>query len=120
MNDRLLKVGVDLIEIERIRRALERHGDSFKDRCFTEAERAYAAAADLVLRQYPGRVTVVCGHGNNGGDGRVCARMLREAGREVTVVDGVGDLASPDVVVDALLGIGFHDAPREDAARMIE
>ena len=32
-------VGTDLIEIERIRRALERPG--FRDRCFTEAEQAY-------------------------------------------------------------------------------
>ena len=83
-------------------------------------ERAGAAVADVVLRRFPGRVTVVCGGGNNGGDGRVCARVLREAGREVTLVDGVGDLGEPDVVVDALLGIGLHDAPRDDAARMIE
>ena len=38
----------------------------------------------------------------------------------MTVVEGVGDLGEPDVIVDALLGIGLHDAPREDAARMIE
>ena len=83
-------------------------------------ERAGAAVAETVLRQFPGRVTVVCGKGNNGGDGKVCARVLREAGREVTVVEGVGDLGDPDVVVDALLGIGLREAPREDAARMIE
>ena len=35
---RSVKVGVDLIEIERVRRALERPG--FRERCFTEAERA--------------------------------------------------------------------------------
>ena len=83
-------------------------------------ERAGAAVADLVLRQFPGAVTVVCGKGNNGGDGKVCARVLQEAGREVRVVDGVGELGEPDVIVDALLGIGLRDAPREDAARMIE
>ena len=83
-------------------------------------ERAGAAVAELVLRQFPGSVTVVCGKGNNGGDGKVCARVLHEAGREVRVVDGVGDLGEPDVIVDALLGIGLRDAPREDAARMIE
>ena len=33
------RVGTDLIEIERIRRALERPG--FRNRCFTEAEQAY-------------------------------------------------------------------------------
>ncbi len=83
-------------------------------------ERAGAAVAELVLRQYPGRVTVVCGKGLNGGDGRVCARVLQEAGREVQIVDEVGDLGEPDVIVDALLGIGLQDAPREDAARMID
>jgi NAD(P)H-hydrate epimerase len=83
-------------------------------------ERAGTAVAELVLRSYPGRVTVVCGKGNNGGDGKVCARVLREAGRDVIVVDGVGDLDDPDVIVDALLGIGIEGPPREDAARMIE
>ena len=83
-------------------------------------ERAGAAVADVVLRRFPGRVTVVCGGGNNGGDGRVCARVLERGRREVRVVDGVGDLGEPDVIVDALLGIGLRDAPREDAARMIE
>jgi holo-[acyl-carrier protein] synthase len=34
-----VRVGVDLIEIERVRRALERPG--FRERCFTEDERAY-------------------------------------------------------------------------------
>ena len=38
----------------------------------------------------------------------------------MTVVDEVGDLGDPDVVVDALLGIGLEGPPREDAARMIE
>ena len=30
-----VRVGVDLIEIDRVRRALERHGDGFRERCFT-------------------------------------------------------------------------------------
>lgn len=34
-----MKVGVDIIEIERVRKALERPG--FRDRCFTVAEQAY-------------------------------------------------------------------------------
>ena len=83
-------------------------------------ERAGTAVAELVLRSFPGRVTVVCGKGKNGGDGKICARVLREAGREVTLVEGSGDLGTPDVVVDGLLGIGLEGAPREDAARMID
>jgi ADP-dependent NAD(P)H-hydrate dehydratase / NAD(P)H-hydrate epimerase len=83
-------------------------------------ERAGSAVADTVLRSFPGRVTVVCGRGNNGGDGKVAARVLASAGRDVNIVEEVGDLGTPDVIVDALLGIGLKDAPREDAARMID
>jgi NAD(P)H-hydrate epimerase len=104
-----------LLTADETRRAEEAHQGSLDELM----ERAGAAVAEVVLRQFPGRVTVVCGQGKNGGDGKICARVLREAGREVTLVEGVGDLGSPDVIVDALLGIGLHDAPREDAARMI-
>jgi ADP-dependent NAD(P)H-hydrate dehydratase / NAD(P)H-hydrate epimerase len=107
---------VPLVTAEETRAAEEAHAGSLEELM----ERAGTAVAELVLREHPGRVTVVCGRGNNGGDGRVCARVLSEAGREVSIVDGVGELGSPDVIVDALLGIGLRDAPREDAARMIE
>jgi len=86
-------------------------------------DRAGKAVADRVLADHPGAVTVVCGGGNNGGDGRVAARYLAEAGRDVTVVDAKADetdLGQPDVVVDALFGTGFTGEPREDAARLIE
>ena len=33
-----------------------------------------------------GRIAIVCGKGNNGGDGLVAARLLRQAGREVEVL----------------------------------
>ena len=50
-----VRVGVDLIEIERIRRALERHGEVFAARCFTEAERAYCDAKPNPPQHYAGR-----------------------------------------------------------------
>jgi len=50
-----LRVGVDLIEIERVRRALERHGESFKSRCFTDAERAYCDSKPNPPQHYAGR-----------------------------------------------------------------
>jgi NAD(P)H-hydrate epimerase len=105
-----------LLTADETRRAEAAHQGSLEELM----ERAGSAVAEHVLRHFPGRVTVVCGGGSNGGDGRICARRLSEAGREVLVVDGVGDLGQPDVVVDALLGVGLSGAPREDAARMIE
>src|SRR5215471_20020748 len=49
-----MKVGVDAIEISRIRRALERY-PSFRDRCFTEAERAYCDSRKNPAQSYAGR-----------------------------------------------------------------
>jgi holo-[acyl-carrier protein] synthase len=50
-----VRVGVDLIEIERVRRALERHGDGFRERCFTEEERAYCDSKPNPAQHYAGR-----------------------------------------------------------------
>jgi hydroxyethylthiazole kinase-like uncharacterized protein yjeF len=95
-------------------------------------ERAGRAVADQVAAISPGRrVAVICGPGNNGGDGFVAARLLRERGfdvrvsllgsRELLTGDAAkaverwsGGIESPaaalanvDVIVDALFGGGL-------------
>ncbi|MDQ2968583.1 MAG: holo-ACP synthase [Actinomycetota bacterium] len=47
-------VGVDLIEIARVRRTLERY-PGFRERCFTEAERAYCDSRPNPAQSYAGR-----------------------------------------------------------------
>jgi len=54
----------------------------------TLMENAGTAVADFVLRRYFGAesVGVICGKGNNGGDGFVAARRLHEAGMQVSIL----------------------------------
>ncbi|WP_086996426.1 NAD(P)H-hydrate dehydratase [Rhizobium sullae] len=102
---------------------------------------AGAAVAGAALRLYPGalRFAVLCGPGNNGGDGYVAARLLAESGAEVAVFH-LGDLAKlrgdaarakaecalvsqpvdvyiptpGDVVIDAIFGAGLgRDVPSQ-------
>ena len=49
-----MRVGLDLIEIARIRRALERY-PGFRDRCFTAAEQAYCESRPNPAQSYAGR-----------------------------------------------------------------
>jgi holo-[acyl-carrier protein] synthase len=48
-----VNVGLDVIEIERIRRALERPG--FRERCFTQAEREYCDSKANPAQHYAAR-----------------------------------------------------------------
>jgi NAD(P)H-hydrate epimerase len=54
----------------------------------TLMENAGSAVAEFVVARYPSaeRIGVICGKGNNGGDGFVAARKLKAAGREVRIV----------------------------------
>ncbi len=49
-----MKIGIDLIEIERIARALERY-PGFRERCFTEAERTYCDSRANPPQHYAAR-----------------------------------------------------------------
>src|SRR4051794_41129156 len=90
-------------------------------------ERAGRSVAEFILDEYGDgdSITVVCGPGNNGGDGRVAADVLRAADCDVRVVEARPDgerkdLGSPGIIVDALFGTGFSGEPRPAAARLIE
>jgi len=92
-------------------------------------ERAGRAVAWEVRRvlggRYGRRVVIVCGKGNNGGDGLVVARVLAGWGVRVevlelardpgsTVIDRAFDRA--DVAVDAMYGTGFQGSLEGPAA----
>ena len=59
--------------------------------------RAGEACAQALMRLFPtGRVLVLCGPGNNGGDALVAAATLREAGRSVEVFESVARAGSAE------------------------
>jgi len=92
-------------------------------------ERAGTALAEAVAGLSPkGPIRVVCGKGNNGGDGLVAAGRLAELGFEVDVLelfakgapkDFEAALGGSGAVVDAIFGTGFAGTAREPAAAAI-
>lgn len=51
----ILGIGIDLIEVERISGAMERHGDRFLERLFTKKEREYCGSYAESKRHFAGR-----------------------------------------------------------------
>ena len=130
-------------EIDRV--VIEQHGVPG----ITLMRRAGAAAFKRMMERYSrvAHLVVVCGPGNNGGDGYVVALCARQIGIRVTVLavggDNTGDaatacrdyhdhggitvavedagavIASADLLVDALFGTGLSRAPQGDAAEVI-
>jgi ADP-dependent NAD(P)H-hydrate dehydratase / NAD(P)H-hydrate epimerase len=116
---------------------------------YTLMKRAGEAALRFLRMRFPTshRIVIVCGGGNNGGDGYVLARFAQAAGLTVTVLATVpaeslrGDakqayqdflaseaqvrpfaaehLTQGELIVDALFGTGLHSAVRADAAQVI-
>lgn len=113
---------------------------------FKLMEAAGAAVAEFVAERYPdGHILVLCGPGNNGGDGFVAAERLRRAGREVRLAlfadkarlrgdaalfadmwQGRIEQADPaglqpaGVIIDALLGAGLDRDVAGDLAELID
>jgi NAD(P)H-hydrate epimerase len=116
---------------------------------YTLMQRAGAAAWQLIRQRWPRarRITVVTGGGNNGGDGFVVARLMRDGGCAVRLLalappgNLVGDarracgdyigsggtveefsaasLEEAELIVDALLGTGARAPLRDDYATAI-
>ena len=77
---------------EQIRR-IERNAMALGMNALRMMENAGAAAARVIRERYPlegVQAVVLCGQGNNGGDGYVVARKLRESGAAVLVVQALG------------------------------
>jgi NAD(P)H-hydrate epimerase len=131
-------------------RALDAHAiNELKIAGYTLMKRAGEAALRYLRTRWPTahRIVIVCGAGNNGGDGYVLARFAQAAGLTVTVLAATepsslrGDarqayedlrasdgevrpfapehLSAGDVIVDALLGTGLKGPVREDLAAVI-
>ncbi|UJA20638.1 NAD(P)H-hydrate dehydratase [Thermoleophilia bacterium SCSIO 60948] len=113
-------------------------------RLMETAGAALAAKTAEVARGSRAPIRVVCGKGNNGGDGVVAARLLAELGHPVDLIllwpadelsedsganlarykgepierlDGAiaADLEGSAVVIDAIFGTGFSGSPRAPA-----
>ncbi|MFP2239551.1 bifunctional ADP-dependent NAD(P)H-hydrate dehydratase/NAD(P)H-hydrate epimerase [Pseudescherichia vulneris] len=132
-----------------LRRAEKEAADALGLTLYELMQRAGAATFDVACDNFPSAThwLILCGHGNNGGDGYVVARLAQAAGITVTLLalesdkplpeeaaqardawlNAGGIIHAPDIpwpqevdlILDALLGTGLTNAPREPAASLI-
>ena len=131
-------------------RALDAHAIEQGVPGYTLMKRAGEAALRYLRSRWPMayRISIVCGSGNNGGDGYVLARFAQAAGLTVSVFAaaprealkgdarqayddfatsggrvqpfGAQKLGECEVVVDAVLGTGLRNATREELVPVIQ
>lgn len=134
---------------EALRRAEKEAADALGLTLYELMRRAGEAAFELACVQYPGSQhwLILCGHGNNGGDGYVVARLAQARGIQVTLLAlesekplpeeaslareewlnaggtiHAANIAWPEditLIIDGLLGTGLQSAPRENVAELI-
>lgn len=133
-----------------LRRTEKEAADSLGITLYELMQRAGEAAFNVAREAYPcsSHWLILCGHGNNGGDGYVVARLAVATGLRVTLLALESDKPLPDearmareawlnaggvihaadivwpdeidVIIDGLLGTGLRSAPRQDLAALIE
>ena len=121
-------------EVKKSERIAFENGMDEKDAMFNAGAHIFDRAKDFE------NILVVCGLGNNGGDGFVCASLLKKIKKNVKVYVKEGkksELASffyekikdivtdeiegeYDLIIDALYGIGFHGSFNEEDRKIVE
>ncbi|QGN36199.1 bifunctional ADP-dependent NAD(P)H-hydrate dehydratase/NAD(P)H-hydrate epimerase [Klebsiella oxytoca] len=132
-----------------LRRAEKDAADTLGLTLFELMRRAGEAAFQIASTQYPASQhwLILCGHGNNGGDGYVVARLAQARGIQVTLLALESEKPLPEeaaiareewlnaggtihaasiawpeditLIIDGLLGTGLQSAPRESVAELI-
>lgn len=137
---------MDIISVQKMREA-----DQYTIAKGTPSKELMRQAAQGVFDTYPGwagaKTLIVCGPGNNGGDGYALASIMKDQDLDVTVLrvsdkfseDGAYyhqqcvekgvpilsyepetvDFKAYQVIVDCLLGTGFQGVPRDPIASAI-
>lgn len=140
---------VTCAEMKRLEQMADEAGLSY----YQMMENAGSQAAELIRKEYESRfgeirkALILCGKGNNGGDGFVVARKFHEQGVDVKILLVEGEPVTTDaitnyrlikenvkiltpqeeyldgdenIIVDSIYGTGFHGSLRETAEQVIQ